>query len=164
MLKFASTLIKVFNRTTSIIAMAVLFLMMMITTVDVIGRFVFNTPIQGSFELTQIMLVSIVFCSMAFCQFSRGHISVDIAVRHFGKTTQLVLKAANYVLTALVLVLIAWKSAENAIMSMHSNEQTMILGIPVYPFIFLVALGSTGMLMEVIKDLFSIKQEERTES
>ena len=153
--------ITIFNRITTVIAMTVLFLMMMLTTVDVLGRFLFSKPIDGSFELTEVMLVIIVFCSMAFCQFSKGHINVDMIVRHFSKGTKKGFQILNDVLSLFVMTLIIWKSFENGRMVMQSNDVTMILGIPIYPFVFLVALGSAGMALEIIRDIIDTWRKDK---
>ena len=41
------------------VSAVVLFLMMMVTAVDVIGRYLFNTPLAGGFELTEMMLAAL---------------------------------------------------------------------------------------------------------
>ncbi len=132
--------IKLVNRAMSIFAMGILCLMMMLTTLDVFGRYFFNKPVQGTFEMTEIMLSAIVFCSLAFCQFGNGHISVDILVNHFSTKTQRSIETLNYIITILVLVLIAIMSFQNGLMVKETGDVTMILGIPIYPFIFLVSL------------------------
>lgn len=140
--------------------MVVLCLMMLLTTVDVLGRYVFDKPVQGTFELTEIMLATIVFCSLAFCQFSKGHISVDILVNHFPEKTQKALTILNYMATILVLVLIAWMSFHHGLMIKESKDVTMILGIPIYPFVLLASLGAAGMAVEVLRDMVLTWTEE----
>ena len=148
------------NRTMSVVAMAVLCLMMLLTTIDVLGRYLFDKPVQGTFELTEIMLATIVFCSLAFCQFSKGHISVDIVVSRFPKKTQKVIESLNYFVTIVVLGLIAWMSFQNGMMLKESMDVTMILGIPVYPFVLLASLGAAGMMVEVLRDIVITWTEE----
>ena len=42
-----------------------LFLMMLLTTADVAGRYILNQPILGGLEITEFMIVSVVFCFWA---------------------------------------------------------------------------------------------------
>ena len=151
---------KLINRMMSFTGMLVLFLMMLLTTADVIGRYLFNKPVQGTFELTEIMLVTIVFSSMAFCQFSKGHISVDILVRHFPQKTQRIIDTFNYLATLVVLILISWMSFKNGVEVMNSKDMTMILEIPIYPFVFIVSLGAAGMAVEVLRDMIMTWTQE----
>ena len=43
---------------------AVLFLMMAITAVDVAGRYVFNKPLTGGFEITELLLAALIYCGL----------------------------------------------------------------------------------------------------
>ena len=45
------------------VAGATLFGMMLLTTADVTGRFIFNSPILGAVELTQLMLAAVIFAN-----------------------------------------------------------------------------------------------------
>lgn len=60
------------------VAGATLFAMMLLTTVDVSGRFFFNSPILGAVELTQLMLAAVIFLSMPIVCWREEHVSVDL--------------------------------------------------------------------------------------
>ncbi|HSH57106.1 MAG TPA: TRAP transporter small permease, partial [Halomonas sp.] len=60
------------------VAGATLFGMMLLTTVDVIGRYFFNAPILGAVELTQLMLAALVFLSLPVVCWRQEHVSVDL--------------------------------------------------------------------------------------
>jgi TRAP-type transport system small permease protein len=55
----------------------VLFLMMMITAVDVIGRYVFNKPVAGGFEITEMLLAALIYCGLPLVSQRREHIVID---------------------------------------------------------------------------------------
>jgi TRAP-type C4-dicarboxylate transport system permease small subunit len=56
---------------------AVLFLMMFVTAVDVVGRYVFNKPLNGGFELTEMMLAALIYCGLPLVSKQREHIVID---------------------------------------------------------------------------------------
>jgi len=60
------------------VAGATLFGMMLLTTVDVGGRYFFNSPILGAVELTQLMLAALVFLSLPVVCWRQEHVSVDL--------------------------------------------------------------------------------------
>ncbi|MDT0502748.1 MULTISPECIES: TRAP transporter small permease, partial [unclassified Halomonas] len=60
------------------VAGATLFGMMLLTTVDVTGRYFFNAPILGAVELTQLMLAALVFLSLPIVCWRQEHVSVDL--------------------------------------------------------------------------------------
>ena len=56
----------------------VLTVMMMLTGADVIARYVLNSPIKGAFELTEILLVCLVFLAMPLAMLSNTHVEVEL--------------------------------------------------------------------------------------
>lgn len=55
----------------------VLFAMMLITAVDVVGRYLFNRPLAGGFELTEMMLAALIYCGLPLVSKRREHIIID---------------------------------------------------------------------------------------
>ena len=56
---------------------SVLFLMMTITAVDVIGRYLFNKPLAGGFEITEMLLAALIYCGLPLVSQRREHIVID---------------------------------------------------------------------------------------
>ena len=67
----------VLQRALGVTSAVVLFLMMMITAVDVAGRYLFNRPIAGGFELTEILLAALIYCGLPLVSARREHIVID---------------------------------------------------------------------------------------
>ncbi len=63
------------------IAALVLFALMLITCVDVFGRYLFNAPLLGSTELTEMGLGIIIFASFPIISWHNEHIVVDMLDR-----------------------------------------------------------------------------------
>jgi TRAP-type C4-dicarboxylate transport system permease small subunit len=60
-----------------IAAAAVLFCLMILTCVDVVGRYFFNSPVHGGFELTEMLLATLIFCALPIVTLRAEHVSVD---------------------------------------------------------------------------------------
>ena len=56
---------------------AVLFVMMLVTAVDVVGRYLFNAPLAGGFELTEMLLAGLIYCGLPLVSKRREHIVID---------------------------------------------------------------------------------------
>ncbi|HEY2188837.1 MAG TPA: TRAP transporter small permease, partial [Caldimonas sp.] len=67
----------VLQRVLGVLAAAILFFMMLLTAVDVIGRYLFNTPVNGGFEVTEIMLAALIYCGLPLVSARREHIVID---------------------------------------------------------------------------------------
>ncbi len=62
----------------NIVAAIVLLALMLITCVDVVGRYIFNHPLTGSTELTEISLATVVFLVFPLISWRGEHVVVDI--------------------------------------------------------------------------------------
>src|SRR3546814_2116480 len=55
-------------------AATILFCLMVCTFVDVVGRYVFNSPLPGALELTEIMMASLIFTILPVVSARSDHI------------------------------------------------------------------------------------------
>ena len=131
----------------------VLFAMMILTALDVILRYVFNSPILGVLEITEFMMVVIVFFSLAYTQSEKKHVAVDFFVARLGERKQRIIDLISYMIYFLILVGICWKSVAKGLELLEINEVSMTLSIPVFPFFFVVALGCAAMCLTLIWDM-----------
>ena len=62
-------------------ASAILFAMMMLTTVDVVARYFVRRPIRGAFEVTELMLLVLIFAGLPLVSFTDEHAIMDFVDR-----------------------------------------------------------------------------------
>ncbi len=55
-------------------------IIMLLTFCDVIGRYVFNAPIVGTVEVTELLMGMMVYLGVGMTTHVRGHIRVDIVI------------------------------------------------------------------------------------
>jgi TRAP-type transport system small permease protein len=60
------------------IAAAVLLALMLLTCVDVAGRYFLNQPVWGGFELTEMMLAMVIFAGLPLVSLRNDHVTVDL--------------------------------------------------------------------------------------
>ncbi len=154
-MKVIEMIIKWATRLSGYIAGIVLFGMMMLTTIDVICRYFFNASILGVYEITEFMMVCVVFFSLSFAQKLKGHVAVNILVDRLRKKPQTIFDVFNFLISIIFLLLIAWMSFSQGIELLYSNRVSGNLNIPVYPFFFALALGCVAMALELLKDLIT---------
>ena len=86
-------MIKILNGTITamgVLAGIVLLLLMMLTVGDVFLRYFFHSPILGTTELTEMMMICICFLGLAYCAKEDAHLKVDILVQHLSRRAQVV--------------------------------------------------------------------------
>ncbi|HZT62245.1 MAG TPA: TRAP transporter small permease [Burkholderiales bacterium] len=60
------------------VAAALMFCLMLLTCVDVVGRYFFNKPVTGGFELTEMLLAALIFAGLPLVTLRGDHITVDL--------------------------------------------------------------------------------------
>ena len=58
--------------------------MMLLTFVDVVARYVFNRPLRGAFEVTELMLLVLIFAGLPLVSFADEHAVMDFIDRLLG--------------------------------------------------------------------------------
>lgn len=142
--------IKLISKWLHSVGLGILLALMLLTFADVCLRYVFNHPIEGSYELTEYMMAFVVGFGIAYCAVLRGHISIEIVVSRLPQRTQVIIEAVTSIITAILFCLITWQYVLQVIDSYHSGRVSVILYIPIYPFIAVVLLGSAALALVLI--------------
>lgn len=94
------------TRYLNIIGLVFLSLMMCLTAVDVIGRYIFNRPITGALELTEFMMAVVVAFGLSYTQVKKGHVNVDVVTSKLPKKVQEVINSITCLLFLFLLFLL----------------------------------------------------------
>jgi len=122
-----------------------LFLMMLLTTVDVFGRYVWTHAITGTNDLTELMMVIIIFLALSDTASAEGHIVVEVVTLNLSLRKRLILKCTTFFASGVVAAAMAWRLGANGLYTFKHVEITSVLEISKAPFISLSAIGC-GML------------------
>jgi TRAP-type C4-dicarboxylate transport system permease small subunit len=144
------------------VALIAIVIMMMLTTADVILRYLFDSPILGSFEMTELLMVSIAGLTLAWCTLKSGHIRVDIIINMFSKKTNRTIDVVNYILTGVICAFIVPALINRYIEGEKLDVRTYVLKIPEGPFVLLLSFGYLLMfLVLIVKTIKSISGEKK---
>jgi TRAP-type C4-dicarboxylate transport system permease small subunit len=133
--------IKALSRTLNGIATVVLGAMVLLTVSDVFLRYVFRRPILGTTELTECMMVLLIFLALAWCGAQGGHLQVDLVLTHLPKRVQAVIDSITSSVGFALVAIIAWRSVVEARAMQDLGIVGSLLNMPVYPFYYVMAAG-----------------------
>lgn len=137
-------------------------IMMMLTTTDVVLRYLFDRPILGSMEMTELLMVSVAGLSLAWCTLKSGHIRVDIITNMFSKKTNKMIDIINYILTGIICAFIVPALINRYIEGEKLDIRTYVLRIPEGPFVLLLTFGYfLTFLVLIVKTVKSIVEEKK---
>jgi TRAP-type C4-dicarboxylate transport system permease small subunit len=131
------------GRVLSLLAALNLFLMMMLTAVDVVGRYVFNMPVKGGYELIEIMMGVSVFTILPVLSATNDQISVDLLNRFFKGRWARPKNVLVALASAVFLTLMGWRLWHEVARNMEHADASPYLRIPLAPLTFAFALLTT---------------------
>jgi TRAP-type C4-dicarboxylate transport system permease small subunit len=129
-------------------ASAILLAMMLLTFVDVVARYLFNRPVRGAFEVTELLLLVLIFAGLPLVSFAGEHALMDFVDRLLGRRAQRLVEAAVDVVAAALMFGLVWLLWLKADRIWAYRDATDVLRIPYGPFVYLMALmvGLTGLV------------------
>jgi TRAP-type C4-dicarboxylate transport system permease small subunit len=128
------------ERLLGVIAGAVLFAMMMLTAVDVVGRYVFNRPVAGAFEVTEMMLAALIYCGLPLVSQRRDHIVIDTFDYLMSRGVKRGLDMTAEVLCSLTLFGLAYLVFGRAARVAQYGDTTTVLKLQLAPVAYLMAV------------------------
>ncbi len=126
----------------AVIAGIAIIAMMLLTCADVFLRYFVNAPIEGSFDVTQMLMVIIVFFALGYCGWTGGHVVVDLLRDVISRRLLVALSVVVNGVGAAVMLAIVWQATLTAIDFVRTGETPMTVLIPKYPFILVTAFGA----------------------
>ena len=148
--------ISAFATRVSYIGQAILMVMVLLVVVDVILRRFFNSPLPWSLEVIQVMLVVVVFFSIAYCGVQKAHVSIDVFISRVPQKARYVINIITHILGIIILAYMAWGGLISGIDRINDHQVTGILPIPIYPFAFIVAFGCLLLALVLLVQLLNI--------
>jgi TRAP-type C4-dicarboxylate transport system permease small subunit len=123
------------------IGAAMLSLMMFLTALDVGLRYIFNSPLSGALELVEYMMAIIIPFSIAYCEFQKRHVAVELIMGRFPPKVRWVTGVITGIFSVFFIFILTWQSILEIIEIYHSKLTSAVLLIPTWPFVIPVALG-----------------------
>jgi tripartite ATP-independent transporter DctM subunit len=146
----------VFSRWTNVIGLAALFLMVSLTFVDVIMRYIFNSPIRYVLEVVEIMMITAVFLAVAHTQNEKGHVSVDVITSKLAPRPRIVLESITSLLGLGIFAIFIWQNVAEIPWTLSNNVvHSQSFHVSKAPFLAIIALGSTALWLLLLRDLLS---------
>ena len=126
---------------------------MFLTVADVFGRRFLNKPVTGTYEISEMLLVIVIFSAVAYCQFLKGHVTIDLLVTRLNQKVQDIINSIVYVIFLGTFGILSWQLYIYAVEVMAKNWVSGTILLPVYPFAFIAAIGCTLLCFVIFMHL-----------
>jgi len=120
-------------------AAGILLSMMALTVIDVVARYVFSRPVRGAFEVTELMLLVLIFAGLPLVSHADEHVTMDFIDRVLPEGGRRFVVRAVHALCAAVMFFLTWQVWIKAGKIAGYGDTTDVLKITVGPFVYFMA-------------------------
>jgi TRAP-type C4-dicarboxylate transport system permease small subunit len=122
------------------LAAAALFALMWLTLVDVAGRKLISTSVPGSLELTELLMVAVIFAGLPLVSLHGEHVVFDSLDRFLPRGLRRAQQAAIDLAVLVLLAGLAWLMWGKAAQMAEFGDVTAQLRLPLGPFVQLMSV------------------------
>jgi len=160
--KFRSVVFKacdIFN----VLACICIFLSMMVVVVHVAGRVFFRSPIFGLVDIVGFAFG--LSCVFAFCvtEKNNGHVKLDFFMERLAPTGKKILHVILGVMYLGMIAIIAHQFYRYTATTFNNRTVTWIIRLPLYPVVFLTAVGFTLYFLTALVNFLSFFETSEKE-
>jgi TRAP-type C4-dicarboxylate transport system permease small subunit len=113
---------------------------MLLTCVDVAGRYVFSKPVPGALEVTEIMMGALIYASLPLVTLRNQQVTVDIFARFIPGFIRPALQALIRLASALCMAVIAWRLWVKGGQMVEQGDSTAVLQLKVWPLVYFMSV------------------------
>jgi len=128
----------------------VLFIMMLVTIVDVAGRYGFNAPLPGAVEITELLMGLLVFGGLPLVTLHEEHVTISLLDGLIRGRAKRVQRAIVSQISAVLVAFIAWRLVIRGRELASYGDRSSYLGVPLAPvayFMSVMAALTAGALV-----------------
>lgn len=131
---------KLIERVCGLLAALALFAIMALTFFDVGGRKLLSNSIPGSLELTELLMVVVIFAALPLVSLRGEHVVFDSLDHYLPEAVRKVQRALMQLVCGVVLLALGWLMWQTGGQYLETGETTAQLKILKAPFIYGMAL------------------------
>lgn len=151
------------NAVLNYLGIIIMLFVMMITVIDITGRYFFNSPLPGTIEITELSLVLIVYLTLGYAEHFHEHVVIDTIYN----VMPMVLKRISYIIASVIsfitAFLLSYQLYVYAGKMASGGYKTGVLGIPYSPVIYVASFGAVCYAFAVLSNLVEFIKKERNE-
>jgi TRAP-type C4-dicarboxylate transport system permease small subunit len=132
--------------------------MTLLTTLDVVGRYLFNRPLRGAFELTEVLMAALIFAALPLVTLRSEHIAVDLLDLWIPARARMLQRMLIQLACAAVAAVLAWVMFGQARQMALDGLQTDALRVPLAPIVY---FGAAAILVSALAHLALARDEMR---
>jgi len=116
-------------------------------------------PIQGTYEWAGFLSAMAIGLALAYCAVQGGHVAVTFLLDRAGSKTQVVVDLLISIISLMFLILATWEIIVYAGSIANSGEVALTTKVPLYPFVYIIAIGFLGFCLVYLATIIAAGKE-----
>ena len=143
------------------LSLASIFFIMILTTIDAVGRYVFHLPIRGAYEIIQdYLMVIAVFFGICYAYRGGGFISVDFLVDRLPRRLKIALNCFSQLCCILLSMIFVWATIKRCLRAIDLVENIpQIWDLPLWPAYAVIPVGLFFATLVMVFHLWGMRKK-----
>ncbi len=132
-LDFADRVLSKLENALNMVAAASIFMLMIVATVQVLGRKLLNWPVPGYIDIAEQSIAVFAFLAVAYCQRLGGHVRMELVLDKFRGRPLWLAEAIQTLATLVLIAVLAWFAYGHFERAWEFGDSTIDIELPTWP-------------------------------
>lgn len=137
----------------NLVAALFIFGLMLLGVAQVLGRTLFNMPINGYIDFVEISISTFAFLGVAYCQRVGGHVRMELFLNMAKGRLQFAMEVAGTLVGLFVIGVLVWYSFEHFLRAYQLGDSTIDAELPVWPSKLVVPVSFALLWLRLLVQL-----------
>lgn len=147
-------------------ANALILFIMLFVVGEVLMRTLFNSPIEGHLEISELITPAIIFLALAYTQSTGGHVRMTLVVDMMPQAAKRYAEIFNLIFSVGIYSILTYYSGMHTYRTWNYGDSTMMYEYAVWPSTLAVTIGfffsTLRLYMDLLEEMFPDKVQRQT--
>ena len=134
---------------------SIIFLIVLLTVTNVLGRWFLNTPVTGYIDWVEQSMAFFAFLGLAYRQRQGAHIPMDIVINHLKKKMQWLMEFISIFFMLIISLILIYGSSLHALRAYELGDSSMDIGLSTWPAKMIVPIALCVLVLRLILQLWA---------
>ena len=133
----------------------VIFLMVTISTVNILGRWFFNAPVDGYIDWIEQSMAFFVFMGIAFTQREGAHIRMDMFISSFSGRKLWIMELISTLLILFITLILIYGTYSHFLRAYEIGDTSIDIGLPIWPSKLIIPFSLSILAIRLLIQIYA---------
>ncbi len=133
----------------------VIVLIVAVSTINILGRWIFNAPVDGYIDWIEQFMAFFVFMGLAFVQREGGHIRMDMFVSTLKGRKLWVAELISTILILFITLILIYGTYAHFLRAYEIGDTSIDIGLPIWPAKLIIPFSLSILAIRLIIQIYA---------